>query len=195
MADDNYKIPDDGNKKGMRFGYGRGQPSAYAPKQRFAKQPYNREDVRNRIDQARDKIQSRKEDGHTSQQKTGFEVQQSEFARKTGELTNKFRASFSREDEKALAEHLEQYNFRLGMYKEVDKDVRHDIADIAFSGTVERPRSGFSNRYRDIVDFPYKYSVNQHKPEDYDLGKSLWSKMRELPEFAAIEKKVVSEMA
>lgn len=201
MTDDESKFSNEATIKGMRFGYGRGQPSAYAPKQRFGKPQEHKErpQIHDRIEETREKIQSRREGDGRSQNnpllKAGFEVQQTEFSRENHLLATKFRASFSREDEKALAEHLGKNNFRLGLYKEVEKDVQSEIADIAFSGTVERPRAGFSSRYKDIVDFPYKYSVTPHKPEDYDLSKSMWSKMRALPEFAAIEKKVVTEMA
>lgn len=160
-------------------------------------QSENLSPIQQRIVEARDRLQQSTTQKYDPFAEEGFEVQRGMVSKTIHQLVQKFRASYSEDDEAALSTYLQEYNCRLGLYSETEKNVRSEIADIAFSGTVERPFKGYSLNYARIANNPQKYSINPCKNEDYDgyIEKSLWAVMKQLPEFAAIEKRVVSEMA
>ena len=127
----------------------------------------------------------------------GYELQRSKPSKIIHRLFQKFRASFSKEDEDKLAHALQRNSCRLALYKAGKKDEKKEIADIVFCGEISRPWKGFSFEYQKVVNYPYKYAKTPRKEEEYPefLQKSLWAVMRQFPEFASIEKKVISKMA
>lgn len=148
------------------------------------------------VQRVRNKIATNHEPQQNKASREEFFARQQEIMEKLQELTNKFRASYSYEDEQDLRDYAKKYHLQNNMYGEVEKDERSEIARIAFNGTVERPNGGYSQAYQQIVNYPYKFANVQHSKEEYNLDDSgLWKVMKQFPEFASIKNRIVAGLA
>ena len=115
---------------------------------------------------------------------------------KLEELSAKFRATNGKEEEKALRLFAEQYHLNLRVEAAVSKTDKSAIALMVFNGGVEKPMDGYSSKFSDIVDYPYKYSGSAKKPENYNLeDSSIWQAMAEEPQLAEMKDKIKAALA
>lgn len=119
-----------------------------------------------------------------------------EVAEKLEQLTAAFRATNGREEEEALRNFAKQYHLNLRVEPAVSKTDKSAIARMVFNGGVERPLGGYSQKFADIANYPYKYAANPGKPEDYDLEHStVWQAMAEEPRLAEMKDKIKEGLA
>ena len=125
--------------------------------------------VNNRIYSMRKNIANKEQQQTPKISKEEFTAKQEEIFQNLDRLWAAFRASFSKEDEDKLRAYAEANGMSLAIYHEVVKDERSEIARIAFNGTIERPRGGYSENYGKIVNNPTEYGRTPRSPEDYNL--------------------------
>lgn len=111
-------------------------------------------------------------------------------------LTEAFRATNGREEEKALREFAAQYHLNLRVEAAVSKTDKSAIARMVFNGGVEKPFGGYSEKFADLANYPYKYSIHPGKAEDYKLEDSpIWQMMSEEPRLAEMKGKMLEALA
>ena len=112
------------------------------------------------------------------------------------EAARKFVATGSYAEQKVLADVLEENNLLLYCYDytETSQDKR-DVARMAFGGYVDRPREDkLSTSFRRLknLQIPRKNAA----VEEYNLDNSTtWQVFKQVPEFAAIEEQLKSELS
>ena len=111
-------------------------------------------------------------------------------------LTEAFRATNGREEEKALRDFAAQYHLNLRVEAAVSKTDKSAIARMVFNGGVEKPFGGYSEKFADLANYPYKYSIHPGKAEDYKLEDSpIWQMMSEEPRLAEMKDKILGALA
>lgn len=111
-------------------------------------------------------------------------------------LTEAFRATNGREEEKALRDFAAQYHLNLRVEAAVSKTDKSAIARMVFNGGVEKPFGGYSEKFVDLANYPYKYSIHPGKAEDYKLEDSpIWQMMSEEPRLAEMKGKMLEALA
>ncbi|MBR1648374.1 MAG: hypothetical protein IJ689_02105 [Alphaproteobacteria bacterium] len=131
--------------------------------------------------------------GSADKENKSFAERQEEISLEIDRLWSAYRASFSVEDEKKLNSYADKYGIRLATYNEVVKDVRSEVARIAFDGGVDCPRNGFSLAYKLACDNPLKNTP--HTAEQYNLqDSSVWRVMEQFPEFSSIKGRVIQAL-
>ena len=119
-----------------------------------------------------------------------------EIGEKLQQLTAAFRATNGPEEENALRAFAEEHHLNLRVEAAVSKTDKSVIARMVFNGGVEKPFGGYSARFADLANYPYKYAANPGKAEDYDLsGSTLWQAMKEEPRLAEMEGKMKEALA
>ncbi len=150
----------------------------------------------NRINSMRKNLANKEQSQTPKISKEDFTSKQDEVSQNLSKLWAAYRASYSKEDEDKLRTYAEENGMSLAIYHEVAKDERSEIARIAFNGSVERPRGGYSENYGKIVNNPSEYGKNPRTTDEYSLEHStLWNVMKQFPEFASIEKRIIKGMA
>ncbi len=115
---------------------------------------------------------------------------------KLEELSAKFRATNGQTEEAELRKFAEQYHLNLRVTSAVSKTDKSAIARMVFNGGVEKPMIGYSPKFADIANYPFKYSVNPKNPEDYNLDDStIWQAMAEEPRLFEMKDKIKSALA
>lgn len=119
-----------------------------------------------------------------------------EVAEELERLIAAFRATNGRKEEDTLRSFAKQHHLNLRVEPAVSKTDKSAIARMVFNGSVERPLGGYSSKFADIVNYPYKYTVKPGKPEDYDLEhSSIWQAMAEEPRLAEMKDKIKAALA
>ena len=126
---------------------------------------------------------------HGKQSREEFNASETAVQNKMRELTAKFRASFSPEDEKNLRDFCQENNMRLEIFRNHRRDERCEIARMAFDGLVEDAYHGYSSEFEKVMAYPFNYT--EVPAEQYNLDdSSIWQIMKQFKEFAKIEDRI-----
>ncbi len=119
-----------------------------------------------------------------------------EVGERLEQLTAAFRATNGQKEEEELRAFAARYHLNLRVEAAVSKSDKSVIARMVFNGGVEKPMGNYSPKFTDIANYPYKYTVNPGKAEDYDLEHStVWQAMKEEPRLAEMEGKLKAALA
>lgn len=119
-----------------------------------------------------------------------------EIIKELGRLTDVFRATNGEKEEQELRAFANVHHLNLRVEAAVSKTDKSMIARMVFNGGVEKPMSGYSQKFNDLANYPFKYSIRPGKPEDYNLEDStLWQAMAEEPRLAGMKEKMQKALA